>query len=288
MDSTTVSQLRTAIIGRLTPVVGAGEAQAMADLIIEAKIGVKRIDIAVNPGRTVTDLTVQAVDNVVSRVVAGEPVQYVLGFAWFHGLKLTVGPGVLIPRPETSQLVDIISDDWGSKPDLRVLDVCTGSGAIAAALGRTLTFPHLTAVDISKPALDIARQNFASLGLRVDAEQMDVLTEPLPDGPFDIIVSNPPYVDDSERANIDARVLDYEPAEALFVPDTDPTVFYRRITTQIADRVSLLAPGGRLYYEINPRHADLVAGQMREACLDDVECLLDFDGKRRFVKGRKP
>lgn len=288
MNSTTVSHLYKTIVDRLTPTVGNGEARAMANLIVEAKIGIKRIDIAVNPDSTVTDITVQAVDKVVNRVVAGEPLQYVLGFAWFHGLKLTVGPGVLIPRPETSQLVDIISDDWGSKPDLRVLDVCTGSGAIAAALGRTLNFPHMTAVDISSAALNVARQNFSNLGISVEVKQMDVLTSPLPDGPFDIIVSNPPYVDAGERADIDPRVIDYEPSEALFVPDSDPTVFYRRITSQIADRLSLLSRGGRLYYEINPRHANQVARQMIESGLENVECLLDFDGKKRFMRAVKP
>lgn len=256
----------------------------MADIILEDYLGIKHIDLALNPDRTVTDDTAANVQRIVTRVVNGEPIQYVLGVARFHGLRLDVAPGVLIPRPETSQLVDFIVDDAGDKPDLSVLDVCTGSGAIAAALGRSLRFPRLTAVDFSTKALDIARRNFTMLNVKVDVIEMDVLKSPLPDGSFNIIVSNPPYVDESERSGIDGRVLDYEPAEALFVPNDNPLIFYRRITSESYGR---LASGGRLYFEINPRHAEETADLVRNAGFIDVECRLDYIGRKRFVTATK-
>jgi len=284
-DAMTLRRMRASIVERLTPVTDAREAASMADIVLEDCLGVKRIDLVLNPDRTVTDDTVAAVDRIVTRVVAGEPIQYVLGVAWFHGLRLAVAPGVLIPRPETSQLVDIIVDDAGDRSDLRVLDVCTGSGAIAVALGRSLRFPVLTAVDISAGALDIARRNFTALNVEAGVIAMDVLKASLPDGPFDIVVSNPPYIDESERTGIDRRVLDHEPAQALFVPDNDPLVFYRRITS---DAVGRMSSGGRLYFEINPRHAEETADLVRHAGFINVECRLDFVGRKRFVTAQKP
>ena len=284
-DAMTLRRLRHAMVERLTPVTDAREAASMADMILEEKLGVKRIDLAINPDRIVTDDTVDAIDRIVTRVVDGEPVQYVLGVAWFHGLRLYVAPGVLIPRPETSQLVDIIAGDAGDKSDLNIIDVCTGSGAIAAALGRALRFPRITAVDISPAALDMARRNFAMLNTKVDVIGMDVLKSPLPDGPFDIVVSNPPYVAENERTGMERRVLDHEPDIALFVPDSDPTIFYRRIASEALGR---MASGGRLYFEINPKYADDTVDTVRRAGFVDVDCRIDYIGRKRFVTATRP
>lgn len=283
-QTVTIQALRHEIIATLQPSLGDGESRAVCAVLFEDLMGVKPIDIALQPDRTLTDISVRSIREAVTRVVSGEPVQYVVGSALFHGLRLIVKPGVLIPRPETSQLVDIICDRAGTKSDLRVLDVCTGSGAIAAALGRSLNFPELTTVELSDTAIDVARENFSRLGLKISLIKSDVLTSPLPDGPFDIIVSNPPYVDNSERADISPRVLNYEPAMALFVPDENPLLFYRRIAYQA---MHILSPGGSLYFEINPRHADDMAALLRNDRFINVEILRDFTGQKRFAVAQK-
>lgn len=277
--------IRETIVLKLGQSVGQGEARAMASVILEDLLGITPVDYAVNPDRELNTESIDAINAIVERVVDGEPLQYVLGTTLFHGLRLKVGEGVLIPRPETSQLVDIVADKAGKHADLRVLDVCTGSGAIALALGRVLAFPRLSAVELSDKALSYARENFAKYNLKVSLVKSDVLVDELPEGPFDIIVSNPPYVDESERPGIDPRVLNHEPEEALFVPDEDPLLFYRAIATKAMDR---LVDGGLLFFEINPHHSAELVSSVKKIGFDDVESLRDFCGRYRFLICKKP
>lgn len=176
-----------------------------------------------------------------------QPIQYILGATAFCDLQLNVGPGVLIPRPETEELVHWILQEQGVHP-LKVVDLCSGSGAIALALKAARPAWELTAVELSKEALAIANQNAKQLDLAVDFIAADMLQDELTAGPYDIMVSNPPYVRDSERNLMQTNVLEYEPEMALFVPDTDPFLFYKRIA---ALAVKYLKPGGSLYLEIN-------------------------------------
>lgn len=228
------------------------------------------VDVVVNPEREVPPFIPAKVDNILQRLNAGEPIQYILGHARFYGLDLRVTPDVLIPRPETAELVDIIVSRYASRPDLRILDLCTGSGAIAIALARTLKFPQITAVDISGQALDVARGNAADLRVKINFIQADILAPSfsLPVDRFDIIVSNPPYVLDSERNVMASNVVDHEPSIALFVPDTDPMRFYDAILRKFRGRV------GAFYFEINP----LCSGQFSGA-----EIIKDSCGKDRFA-----
>lgn len=281
----TVKTLDQYVIGRLTPAVGSREAISMSRLIAEDVMGVSRIDMAINPGRDVEPETEVKVRKIVERVVKGEPLQYVLGFADFHGLRLRVTKDVLIPRPETSELVDNILDKTAKMTDLEILDVCTGSGAIAVALGRALPFPRITAVDISEAALMVARHNIEDMGLKnIITLRTDVLTDGLPSGHFDIVVSNPPYVDDSEKAFMDRRVLDHEPHIALFVPDDNPLLFYTKIAT---DAKNALKNGGSLYFEINPRHAEEMKALLDNLGYHDIDIIRDSSGKLRFATARK-
>jgi release factor glutamine methyltransferase len=216
----------------------------------------------------------------VQRVVSGEPLQYVLGTAFFMGMELRVTPATLIPRPETSQLVDRIVDDMSSRADLRVLDIGTGSGCIAIALARALKFADVNAVDISDEALAVAAENAATLRTDVHFSHADALNMPPMPNAYDVIVSNPPYIAEHERTDMDARVYDYEPATALFVPDADPLMFYRAIARFAAQS---LRPSGKLYFEINP----LFVNQLREMLTDtgfaDVDIVRDFRGNLRFA-----
>lgn len=277
----TRKELRNRLINDLSVVVDHREAEAMARVILEDIAGLNVTKILTDGNVSVEPRTEAEVLEAASRVVKGEPVQYVVGSAMFHGLRLSVDTSVLIPRPETSGLVDIIEDRYKNVSDLRILDIGTGSGAIALALARNLPFSEVTAIDISDKALAVAEKNRQNLGARnVSFERRDVLSRGLPDAKFDIIVSNPPYVLESERSDIDSRVLDYEPSMALFVPDDNPLLFYRVIAE---DAINKLNNRGMLFFEINPSQADAISRLLNSLGFKEVEIRRDFDGKQRYA-----
>lgn len=281
----TLGQLRRQMLEVLVPSMGEGEAEGCVRAILEDVAGYSKTDTVLHADRVLEDFTVSRLMDMVARVADDEPVQYVTGVAHFCGLTLKVTPDVLIPRPETEGLVDIITDGWRGRSDLRVLDLCTGSGCIAIALARALPFASVTAVDLSAGALAVARDNAGSTGAKVEFVQADVFdSSRMPVGQFDIIVSNPPYVADSERDSMEHRVLLYEPPMALFVPDTDPLRFYRPIAAYAAQA---LRPGGILYLEINSMYAEEVQACVRDAGLEDVHCERDFCGRERYVWARR-
>lgn len=225
-------------------------------------------------------------DAAVERLLRGEPVQYVFEHALWMGLDLRVTPATLIPRPETAEIVEAVKGRRSKVESLRLLDVGTGSGCIAIALKQRHPEWMVSACDISKEALTVAQENARRNHAEVRFFRCDILHEVPENGPFDCIVSNPPYVLESEKTAMESRVLDYEPASALFVPDQDPLIFYRRITNLAAG--GLLTPGGQLLFEINERFGAETADLLREKGLTDVEILLDMFGKPRFVKGVRP
>ena len=276
----TLQELYTKLITSLTPALGANEAKATARLLLEDDLKATTKTVLLHGDRVLEPETVERFESYIRRITAGEPPQYVVGQAQFMGLNLKVTPAVLIPRPETAQLVDMITDRYGQTTDLQVIDLGTGSGCIILALGRALPFPKLEAVDISDAALDVARENAQTLGVKVDFHKDDILAG-LKDisGPFDIIVSNPPYIADKEKASMDARVKDYEPSSALFVPDSDPLEFYRAIADWAK---GTLKPSGTLYFEINPIYADELKLMMTKRGFS-CDLRLDSYGKTRFA-----
>lgn len=277
----TIRESLKAISQRLSDVLGAGEGEAAARIIFDDVAGYSRTFVFANGDRTIEPFMADRLNAVADKVVAGEPVQYAVGTARFMGMDFKVSPAVLIPRPETEGLVDLITDAFSARTDLDVLDICTGSGCIAIALARALPFSKVDAIDISADALAIARENARKLGVKVDFTQTDALKLNAPASPqYDIIVSNPPYVCESERSEMDARVLDYEPSIALFVPDSDPLRFYTAIA---AYSTKALKPGGALYFEINPLHAKDLAKMLREKGFGSVEILRDYKGAERFA-----
>lgn len=282
----TLGELRRAMLGMLAPEPGDAEAEGCVRAILEDAGGYSRLDTVIHADRMLEPFTVARLSGMARRVLGGEPVQYVTGHARFYGMDLRVTPAVLIPRPETEGLVDLIADTWGDRPDLRVLDVCTGSGCIAIALARRLPFARVTATDISDAALDVARANAKALGVRIDFRHEDALRpESAPSDAWDIIVSNPPYIADSESDAMEPHVLLHEPHTALFVPDADPLRFYRPISSYAA---AALRHGGQLYFEINPRYADATAQCMRDASLADVRLDRDFCGRVRYASAVRP
>lgn len=277
----TVSDLRRAAVAALIPLYGRGEAEWMTRLTLEYVTGWSRVDLLVDADKELGEVRVEAVKNIVDRLLKHEPLQYILGYEDFMGLKINVNPSVLIPRPETQELVNIIIDREAKASDLSVLDAGTGSGAIAVALSRNLRFASVTAIDNSDAALEVARSNAERLRTPVAFVNADMLSlASLPGEPFDIIVSNPPYVLDSERAEMSANVLGHEPSAALFVPDSDPLRFYLALARYAA--AGGLKPGGRLYFECNPLTIDALASRL-EADFDEVETVRDSFGRQRFI-----
>lgn len=274
-----LEEVRRALRFALQPKYGDREATAMARTALMSLKGWNLSELMANEDRLASDYILGRSEEILKQLLADMPLQYALGETHFHGLTLKVRPGVLIPRPETEELVDIIVKE-NPQSDLRVLDLCTGSGAIALALARSLPFSQVDAVDIAPEAIEIARENAASLKTDIKITQGDVFSLSLPSGYYDIIVSNPPYIDESERKDMEANVLSYEPHLALFVSDDDPLKFYRRISSMAREA---LVDGGRLYFEINPRHARELKSCLEEDGFTEVEILKDIHGKDRFA-----
>ena len=261
------------------------EVEALIRIIFEYLKGWDTVELVMHEDKPLYDYIKGKVRDIVARLLRYEPVQYITGKATFYGLELDVNPSVLIPRPETAELVELIVKQAGGHTDLRVLDAATGSGSLALALCRNLRFPEVTAVDISPEALEVAARNSAKLKCRISLRREDILSLPRDRELWDIIVSNPPYIDDSEAKDMDANVLYYEPHSALFVPDSDPLRFYRALGLY---GIEALTPGGLLYFEINPRHADELRRMLSGFGYSDIEIYQDMQGRRRFICARRP
>lgn len=262
----------------------ASEISWMLRDIFAALKGYTQVDLVTRGDDEITDWLASKVETVVSQISSGIPIQYALGQTRWMGMTLKVTPAVLIPRPETEQLVDMAVSDCGDKTDLRVLDIGTGSGCIAIAMARALRFPIVTAIDISGEALAVAKENADTLKANVDFKSLDILSATPVRDSYDIVLSNPPYIADKEKADMSANVLMHEPHTALFVPDDDPVKFYRAIARYA--RVSL-STGGSLWLEINPLYAVETKAVIAEAGFMSIELIRDERGKQRFIHARQ-
>ena len=260
-----------------------GELKALVRLLLQHVAGWSLVDMLTHNDLILTAAQQTQIADAVERLKCYEPIQYILGATEFDGLRFRVDARALIPRPETAELVSLVAESVA--PDAAVLDIGTGSGCIAVSLAKRLPQAKISAYDVSPEALTLAAENARNQNVTIDFRQMDILHEVPADAPvFDAIVSNPPYVTDSERASMDANVRDYEPALALFVPDDDPLLFYRAI----ADFAVLhLAVGGQLFFEINHRFGAATAALLQSKGFDKVSVLRDTFGKERFVVARK-
>ena len=277
----TLEECNKLLTSKLTTALDAGEARSTVRLLLEDVAFASPVDVMCHGERPLEPETVDLLLSMADRIAAGEPPQYVVGRARFCGMYLRVTPATLIPRPETEGLVDIITDRHRAGRDLRVLDIGTGSGCIAIALSRVLPFARVDACDISAEALDVARDNARQLRAAVDFFQCDILHEPLPDNPlYDVIVSNPPYIARSEAAEMEPRVLDFEPHTALFVDDADPLLFYRAIARYAR---AALRPEGTLYFEINPLFAKQLVEMLHAEGFARVDVQRDYCGRQRFA-----
>lgn len=267
-----------------------GEARAIARILIEELFGLSYTDIVCGATDQLSADDTLRLDTAVRRIEQGEPLQHVLGYADFCGNHFGVNASVLIPRPETECLVDegekLMNGASNAAPSApkRILDIGTGSGCIAISLKLRLGEAYVEAWDISEEALRTAESNAKALKAEVAFCKRDALRAEESVAPWDLIVSNPPYICDSERADMDDNVLLHEPHTALFVPDDDPLRFYRAIARYA---LRSLSNGGSLLFECNTRYAEATGKMMREMGFEDVTVNDDCFGLPRFVAGRK-
>ncbi|MFK8165321.1 MAG: peptide chain release factor N(5)-glutamine methyltransferase [Lewinella sp.] len=274
----TTLDLTQHLIDELSLLQGPGEAASVARLVLEDIFGYRR---GSYPRQLSQEEQILAWTTI-NRLKAGEPVQYVTGIADFYGLQLRVTPDVLIPRPETEELVEWILEATAPGQELRVMDIGTGSGCIALALKHKRPEWTITGVDVSEDALAVARDNAAKLELHLLLHQEDVLVpeHTVFKDTYDIIVSNPPYIPPSEKEQMGASTLTHEPEVALFVPEEDPLLFYRKIA-EVASKA--LAPGGHLFFETNEFNNEQVLDLLTEMGFAKVEARQDIRGKWRMV-----
>lgn len=273
---------------RLAHAYEAGEAAAIAYLLMEKKYGLSKVDILTGKSPELTDEGQREFEEMLDRLAGMEPIQYVLGTAEFDGFDLKVSPAVLIPRPETEELVDWIADGIRHSENMcpAILDVGTGSGCIAIALARRFPEARISACDISGTALETARDNAVRLKVNVDffpADALDTDSMARLGKKYDVIVSNPPYVCEDEKKEMEKNVLEHEPHTALFVPDNDPLMFYRAIA--FAGK-RMLKEGGSIYFEINRRFPDETTALMKSLGYSVAEYRNDMFGNPRMVHAK--
>jgi len=289
-----LKDLRKRIKFDLIPLYSEHEAVALATRLVTFFFRLKPYELALHEESICQPVLLRKINQVVQRLKKNEPVQYVLGETEFCGLKLEVNPSVLIPRPETEEIVHwiLLEAAIGGervRPKDKILDIGTGSGAIALALKHLLPAAQVTAVDISREALKTARENAHDLGLDVEFVEADILdpafVNSLEADRYTIIVSNPPYVTLRETAVMHSRVLDYEPHRALFVSDDSPLVFYEAIS-QFAFRT--LTAAGKLYCELNEKYGEVVLQTVESYGFVEAELRKDLYGKWRMLRAIKP
>lgn len=272
----------------LSSIYDEGELYAIFELACEHYLGYTKSDTKQKFKENLNQSDVLKLYDTAKALKKGEPVQYIFGLAHFYGLIFKVTHDTLIPRPETEELVHLIIKHHQSSDEtkLNILDIGTGSGCIPITLKKNFNKAQVSAVDVSEKALEIARSNAEKNQTNVIFINLDILsTSQISNSPFNIIISNPPYVLMSEAKHMDMRVLDYEPHLALFVKDNDPIIFYKRIIDLCKDQLS---HKGCLYFELNPMYAEAVKEYaVNSKLFYHVELLHDMSNKQRFLKAQK-
>jgi release factor glutamine methyltransferase len=259
-----------------------GEIKALTRILATELLGVSQMAFYMKDDIALTAEQEALLNDAIERLQKHEPIQYILGYSDFCGLRFKVTPATLIPRPETSELVEWIANE--SNDTENILDIGTGSGCIAVSLAHKMPQSKVTAWDISPDALAVATENSKANGCAVEFEEVDILAYEPTGELFDIIVSNPPYIKENEKAAMHSNVLDWEPHTALFVPDSDPLLFYRTIAEK---GLKLLKPGGRIYFEINRAHGKETMDMLAAFGYTSIELRKDFAENDRMIRAIK-
>jgi release factor glutamine methyltransferase len=280
----TIKDIRFYLAKELTGIYSLLEIRVLADLLIKTVTGRTKLHQIYDDGYPVSKSEVTQIIKFSNQLKTGKPVQYILGETIFYDCKIKLNSSTLIPRPETEELVDLIIRE-NKDYDGNIIDFGTGSGCIAIALAVNLPLANLTGIDISKNALRIARENADMNNVKVLFIKGDILDFNKDSvDKAGIIVSNPPYVRNSEKALMGKNVLDFEPHQALFVENSDPLVFYNAI---LEHAENILLPGGRLYFEMNEAMGRSLVNLMESCGFSEIEIVSDINGKERIIKGRK-
>ena len=284
-----VQQVFDHYVKSLQPLYDLAEARNISFWIMEEKLGLSKVEILTRSSEVISEVKANQLAFILIRLMKGEPIQYILGHTFFYGMKLKVNPAVLIPRPETEELVDWIRADRKADEIFTIVDIGTGSGCLAIVLKKYFPLAEVYALDVSPDALETARENAKLQETAIHflhhdiLQENDLLPRSFPGNEISdlLIVSNPPYITADERSSLAKNVIDYEPQVALFVNDTDPLKFYRAII-RFASGYSNTR---EIYFEINPAYAENVSQLLREAGYTKTITREDMQGKKRMVKG---
>lgn len=298
-SSNLVRDCRKYYAGELEKLYGSDEANALIMILLEHYFNIDRMKIALEPELRLSESELLTLHFAVKELLKNKPVQYIIGETEFCGMRFFVNENVLIPRPETQEMVEMIANIARRdnacviRTGFKIIDIGTGSGCIAISLAKLMPDSDVTAVDISEKALEVARKNAEMNEVNVHFVQADILnpfvethdrTSLHIDNQFDIIVSNPPYVCESEKSEMRANVLDYEPSTALFVSDNDPLIFYRKIL-EFAQKA--LKPDGEVWFEINEKFGKGMKNLCLEKGFKNVEIIRDFRERERILRARR-
>lgn len=272
---------------QLTPLYDETEAKAVVRTVLEVRYGLTLTDILCGKVNDLSAEDGRSLEKIMQRLLQAEPVQYILGVAEFAGRRFKVAPGVLIPRPETEELCAwIVSEQTPADgQSITILDIGTGSGCLAVTLSLDIPDAAVSAWDISQDAMRIASENAKAWKAPVSFALQDALAAPKDSMKWNIIVSNPPYICPSEAAEIAKNVLKYEPSTALFVPQSDPLLFYKAIANYA---IEALKPSGKLYVEINPLYRNQLEEMLKNVGFIDIEIRKDAFGKDRMARATRP
>ena len=260
------------------------EALALAKMLLVEVFGFSTLELYGGKDKEFSEKHRSVLTEMIRRLQKNEPIQYIIGIESFFGLTFEVNPKVLIPRPETQELVSWIIEDYQSDDSVRILDIGTGSGCIPISLGKQLSKAEVESWDISEGALEVASRNCERNGVKVLLRQKDVLKTAPEGNLYDVIVSNPPYITNKEKVEMEANVLDWEPSLALFVPDEDPLLFYRKIAQLGCD---MLKEGGSLYFEINRAYGEETILMLKRLGYNQIELKKDSWGNDRMIKAKR-
>lgn len=278
-----INDCRVFFRNKLLPSFSENESNQIIWQLLEGLLGIRKIDVLSGREILLSESEIVRISQALKELMKNKPIQYVIGEVQFCDLPIAVSQEVLIPRPETEEMVQMIIEEHRGRRNLNVLDIGTGSGCIALALKAYLPQSSLTAIDISKGALNIAKSNAQRNNLDISFMQSDILhMENIPGNPvFDILVSNPPYVTLSEKKSMESKVKDFEPAQALFVTDEDPLIFYKAIL-RMAEKY--LVGGGQVYCEINQAYGKELLELLSHYPAFSAKVLNDFKNNSRFLK----
>ena len=271
-------------VSRLSSLYDKSEATSIARIVFKEKLNISRTDLAIDQSLEIDKKDQGKLSRISKKLLQGVPIQQILGYADFYGLKFKVNKNVLIPRPETEELVQWIITENKKTTGLRVLDIGTGTGCIAIALAKEMKNANVSGIDISNNALRVARINAKMNDVKIHFKELDILGKENWNGlgKFDIIVSNPPYVTEREKEMMHINVLNHDPHLSLFVPDNDPLRFYNKIGDMALLHLSL---GGQLYFEINEVYGREIKSMLEAKGFRNVLIHKDLHGKDRFARG---